>query len=104
MRLKLLPWPLVLLLGSGCARSVGPVLLPGDVVRLELAFAPQSPWPPGSVVTIGMLVRVYRPGDEGRYLKDREVSDQADMHVRMTFLDGDLRLGDPLELPFVRDC
>jgi hypothetical protein len=51
-----------------------------------------------------MLVRVYRPGDEGRYLKDREVSDQADMHVRMTFLDGDLRLGDPLELPFVRDC
>jgi hypothetical protein len=104
MRWKSLPLPLVVLLGTGCARSVGPALLPGDVVRPELAFAPPPPWPPGSMVTIGMLVIVYRSGDEGRYLEDREVSDQADMRARMTFFDGDLQLGDPLELPFVRDC
>jgi hypothetical protein len=96
--------PLLVLLGSGCARSVGPLLQPGDVVRPELALAPTSPWRSGVVLAIGMLVKVDRPGNEERYLEDREVSQQADMSARLTFLDGDLQLGDPLEVPFVRDC
>lgn len=105
MRRWIIPLCLGVLLGSGCARSVAPVLQPGDVVRPEIAFAPQEPWPPGATVAIGMLVKVYRPGEEGRYLDDRDViPEQAAMRARVTFLDGDLQLGDPLEVPFVRDC
>ena len=52
-----------------------------------------------------MLVQVDRPGGEARYLRDEEVApEQAVMRARVTFLDGDRPLGDPLEVPFVRDC
>ena len=52
-----------------------------------------------------MLVRVERPGVEARYLRDEEVAvEQAVIRARVTFLDGDRSLGDPLEVPFVRDC
>src|SRR5262245_47615611 len=101
MRWWLLPLPLIALLELGCARSVGPVLRPGDVVRPELAFAPQAPWRPEAAAAIGMLVKVDQPGKEGRFLEDREVGDQADMWARITFFDGDLQMGDPLEAPFV---
>jgi hypothetical protein len=52
-----------------------------------------------------MLVKVHRPGGEARYLGDKDVTpEQAVMRAKLTFLDGDLQLGDPLELSFVRDC
>jgi hypothetical protein len=56
-------------------------------------------------VAIGVLVQVERPGGEARYLRDNEVApEQADMRARVTFLDGDRPLGDPHEVPLVRDC
>jgi hypothetical protein len=52
-----------------------------------------------------MLVEVRRPGSEARYLGDQDVApEQAVMRARVTFLEGDLPLGDPLDVPFVRDC
>jgi hypothetical protein len=52
-----------------------------------------------------MLIKVDRSGSEARYLRDDEViPDQAVMRARVTFLDGDRPLGEPLEVPFVRDC
>jgi hypothetical protein len=52
-----------------------------------------------------MLVEVHRPGSEARYLGDQDVTpEQAVMSARVTFLEGDLALGDPLEVSFVRDC
>jgi hypothetical protein len=53
-----------------------------------------------------MLLLVERSGGEARYVRDEEVApEQAVMRARVTFLDGDQRpLGDPLEVPFVRDC
>jgi hypothetical protein len=104
MRRRFLALSLVVLLGSGCARPAGPVLRPGDVVRPEVAFAPQPPWPPEAAVAVGMLVKVERPGSDGRYLEDAEVRDPPDMRARVTFFAGDRQLGDPLEVPFVRDC
>jgi hypothetical protein len=105
MRRWFLPLPLVVLLGSGCARPAAPALRPGDVVRPEIAFAPRDPWPPGAAVALGMLVKVHRPGGEARYLGDKDVSpEKAAMRATVTFLDGDLQLGDPLAVSFVRDC
>src|SRR5438445_359125 len=81
------PLPLVVLLGSGCARPVAPALRPGDVVRPEIAFAPRDPWPPEAAVALGMLVKVHRPGGEARYLGDKDVSpENAAMRATVTFL------------------
>jgi hypothetical protein len=56
-------------------------------------------------VALGMLVKVHRPGGEARYLGDKDVSpEKAAMRATVTFLDGDLQLGDPLAVSFVRDC
>jgi hypothetical protein len=105
MRRWFLPVPLVVLFASGCARPVVPVLQPGDVVRPEVSFAPRDPWPAGAEVAIGVLFQVERPGGEARYLRDEEVApEQAIMRGRVTFLDGVRQLGDPIEVPFVRDC
>ncbi|HEY7427647.1 MAG TPA: hypothetical protein VH682_25675 [Gemmataceae bacterium] len=96
---------LVVLLGSGCARPDAPVLGPGDVIQPEIAFAPRAPWPPGARVALGMLIKVHRPGGEARYLGDKDVTpEQAVMRAKVTFLDGDFQLDDPLEVSFVRDC
>jgi hypothetical protein len=91
-------------LGSGCAPSNRPALQPGDVVRPEIAFAPPAPWKPGAAVTIGMLIRIDRPESESRYLADAEVRETPDMRFRVAFFDGERPLGDPVELPFIRDC
>ncbi|HZV03688.1 MAG TPA: hypothetical protein VE999_01230 [Gemmataceae bacterium] len=105
MRRWFIPVLLVVLLGSGCSRPDVPVLQPGDVIRPEIAFAPQAPWPPEAKVALGMLIKVHRPGGEARYLDDKDVTpEQAVMRARVTFLDGELQLGDPLEVAFVRDC
>jgi hypothetical protein len=101
----LLPIVLVVLLASGCSRSGGSVLRPGDVVRPEVAFAPRAPWPAGARAVLGLLLLVERPGVEARYLRDEEVNlDQAVLLARVTFLNGERLLGNPLEVPFVRDC
>jgi hypothetical protein len=97
----------VVLLAPGCSRPAAPdpVLQPGDVVRPEVSFAPREPWPSGASVTIGVLLLVERGGGEARYLRDQEVDpEQAVVRARVTFLDGDRPLGDPVEVPFVRDC
>lgn len=104
MRWWILSPTLLVLLGGGCARSFGPALMPGDIVRPEIAFAPQEPWPSGAAVAIGMLIRIERKGSEGRYLDDTEVRELPEMQSRVTFFDGDRTLGDPMVLPFVRDC
>jgi hypothetical protein len=105
MRRWFLLVPLVVLLGSGCARRNAPVLGPGDVIQPEIAFAPHAPWPSGARVTLGMLIKVHRPGSEARYLADKEVApEQAVMRAKVTFLDGDVPLDEPLEVPFVHDC
>jgi hypothetical protein len=104
MRWRFLPLPLVVLLGSGCAKPAGPVLRPGDVVRPEIAFAPQPPWPPGAAVTVGLLFKIERPRSDDRYLEDSEVRDPPVVRGRVWFFVGDRQLGEPLEVPFVRDC
>lgn len=104
MRWWLILLPLVGLFGSGCAHSVRPAFQPGDVVRPEIAFAPPAPWPTDAAVAIGMLIRIDAPGGESRYILDTEVRDQPKMRARITFFDGDDQLGDPLEMPFIRDC
>lgn len=99
------PFLLLVLVGSGCARPEVPILRPGDVILPEIAFAPRAPWPPGAKVALAMLIKLHRPGGEARYLGDKEVTpEHAVMRARVTFLDGDLPLGDPLEVAFVRDC
>ena len=105
MRRWFLPVPLVVLLAVGCSQPAAPVLATGDVVRPEIAIAPRPPWHAGTRATIGVLVRVERPGGEARYLRDEEVApDRAVMTARVTFLDGDRPLCDPLDVPLVRDC
>ena len=105
MRRWFLSVPLVVLFAAGCTSPAENALQPGDVVQPEVAFAPRDPWPADARVALGMLLKLERPGDEVRYLRDDEVNpDQAVMQARVTFLDGDRLLGDPLEVPFVRDC
>jgi hypothetical protein len=105
------PWcllPLVALLAVGCARpdaDTGPAPQPGDVLRPELAFAPDGPWAAGDEVTVGMLVKGVRPDGEGYYLRDKDVDiGRAVMGGRLTFFAVERMLGEPRELPFVKDC
>lgn len=105
VRRSILTIPLAVLIVSGCARPVPPVLQSGDIVRPEVSFAPDAPWPAGAKVAIGMLARVERPGFETHYLKDEDVPlERAVMSARVTFLDGERLLGDPLVIPLVHDC
>ena len=97
--------PAAVLLAAGCQRAAAPVFQPGDDVRPEIAFAPTGPWPIGATVAVGMLVRLERPGAEGRYLHDDEVPlDRAVMSARVSFWDADRPVGEPLDVPLVRDC
>jgi hypothetical protein len=105
MRDRSLPLMLSALLMVGCSRPEAPPLQPGDVVRPELAFAPDSPWPADAKVAVGMLVRVERAGSESRYLYDKEINlEQVVMAGRVTFFNGEQVMGEPHELPFVHDC
>lgn len=88
---------------AGCGPPP-PALRPGDEVRPEVAVAPDAPWPADARVALGMLLQVHRPGREVTYLADGDVPDAAAMQARVTFFAGDAALGEPLELPFVRDC
>jgi hypothetical protein len=75
------------------------------VVRPEVSFAPKEPWPAEAKVTIGMLLRVERPGGKTHYLNDEDVAiELAVMGARVTFLDGERPLGEPREVPLIHDC
>ncbi len=94
----------LLFLSVGCERQPA-VLRPGDEVRPEIALAPEAPWPAGTSAAIGMLLQVHRPGCEVTYLADKDVPPAlATMRARVTFFQGDAVLGEPIEVPFVRDC
>jgi hypothetical protein len=100
--------PLVLLVtfaAAGCGKAP-PVLQRGDAVRPQLALAPDVPWPIGAKVAIGMLLEVHRPGRaEVGFLREEDVPlEGAEMAAKVTFFAGDAPLGEPLEVPFVRDC
>jgi hypothetical protein len=101
-------WPvLAALLAAGCAGRVAESpLRPGDVVRPQVAFAPKAPWHQGTKVALGMLIQIHRPGRmEAAFLGDSDVRpEQAVLRCRVTFLDGDEPLDEPLEVPFVHDC
>ncbi|MGL4554857.1 MAG: hypothetical protein ACRC33_27130 [Gemmataceae bacterium] len=95
---------LLLLFAAGCGPAP-PALRPGDEVRPEVAFAPEGAWKAGGRVAVGMLLAVHRPGRPVTYLGDKDGSaGLATMKVRVTFLDGDSPVGEPLEVPFVKDC
>jgi len=97
--------PMLALIAVGCSRPATSVLLPGDIVRPEISIAPSAPWPAGAAFSIGLLVRVERPGGEAHDLMDEDVpAEKATMMVKVTFLEGDRMIGVPLEVPLVRDC
>jgi hypothetical protein len=96
---------LIALLAIGCSRPVVPVLQSGDVVRPEISFAPNEPWPADAKVTIGMLVRVERPGCESCYVNDVDIEiGRSVMGGRVTFFNGEQVIGEPHEVPLVHDC
>lgn len=96
---------LLVLLSAGCSQQPAAPLLPGDVVRPQINVAPKGPWTAGTRVTIGMLLEIHRTGREVAFLGDKDVpANQAVMRAKVTFLDGDVPLGEPMEVPFVHDC
>jgi hypothetical protein len=103
MRPWFLPLPLVVL-ALGCAKPDAPALQPGDVVRPEIAVAPEAPWPGEGKANVGVLLRVVRAGGETHYLMDEEVDlGRMVMSARFTFLDGE-RVVQEQEVPLVHDC
>ncbi|MCU0704881.1 MAG: hypothetical protein MUF18_12960 [Fimbriiglobus sp.] len=105
MRYRLLSFPLFALLAFGCNRpSVAPVPQIGDVIHPEISFAPEGPWAAGETVSIGVLLRVERTGETRFYLTDKQVTDKRTVTGRLVYLSGGNPMGDPLELPFVKDC
>lgn len=100
-----------LALGLGCARPAPPppsedALLPGDVVRPQIEFAPKAPWRAGAKVALGMLLRVERPGREGHsHLSEADVPGEGvSIRGSVTFFRDGVPLGEPLAVPFVKDC
>jgi hypothetical protein len=78
---------------------------PGDVCESELVFAPEHPWTGGTKVSIGMLVKRTRQNGDMDYVADSEiVPEQATMKLRITYYSSIRRLGQPIEVPLVRDC
>ena len=99
-------WVLAGLLLVGCAASVPePALKKGDVVRPQILFAPAKAWPANVKGAVGIWVEVHRPGREGvSFLHEKDIPWQGvEMEATITFL-GNGPLGEPLSVPFVRDC
>jgi hypothetical protein len=97
---------LLLPLAAGCGRPSAPALQPGDVVRSQIALAPEAFWPESARATVGVLLEVQRPGrSEVTFLGEKEVpAEGAVMRAKVTFLKGGSALGEPLEVPLVPDC
>ncbi len=105
LRRWVLAVPCVALLAFGCSRPAAPALQTGDVVRPEISFAPNAPWPADAKVSVGVLLRGERPGVESYYLKDEDVViERAVMGARITFLNGEQIVGDPLDVALIHDC
>jgi hypothetical protein len=103
MRRGFLLVPVVFVIG--CSQTAAPVLQPGDVVRPEVSFAPQSPWTEGASVAVGVLMRVERSGRDNVYLKDADVPlERTVMRARVTFLDGERLVEEPRDVSLVHDC
>ena len=95
----------IVLFALGCAKPDVTRFQPGDVCQPEIQYAPDTPWAVGSKVAIGMLIKLEKPSGKSDYIADTMiVPEQATISARVTFFDGDRVLGEPLEVPFVRDC
>jgi hypothetical protein len=95
----------IVMLACGCRQQNSTGFQPGDVCQAEIVYAPDGPWTAGTKVSIGMLVRLQRAGGASNYLSDTAVvPEQATMMATITFFDVRRILGEPLEVPFVRDC
>jgi len=94
------------LAGCGVVPAPEPALLPGDVVRPQVVFTPEGFWQAGVKSSAGILVEVHRPGREGvSYLYEEDVPGVGvEMRGRITFLAGGVKVGEALDVPFVRDC
>lgn len=93
------------LVGCGQAPET-PALESGDVVRPRISFPPSSPWRAGGKGRALMSLEAHHPGSEGpTLLLVRDVPHEGVlMRARVTFFAGVSPLGEPLEVPFTRDC
>lgn len=92
---------------AGCAeKPEEPALREGDRVRPRLAFNPQGPWPAGGKVFMIMQLEVHRPGREvSPLLGERDVPYEGFvMGAKVTFFADGSPLGEPLDLPLMREC
>ncbi len=95
----------IVVLACGCTPQSPSGLQLGDVCQPEILFAPDGPWTAGTKVSIGMLIKLERTRNGSNYLADADVvPEQITMMATITFFDGRRRMGEPLEVPFVRDC
>lgn len=98
-------FPTLVLVALGCGRPAAPELRSGDVVRPDIAVAPNAPWKAGDVIAVSFLARIDRPDGTTFYVKDEDVAlDRTAMTARVTFLNGDRPVAEPHEVPFVHDC
>lgn len=112
MRRSLLAAALGVFVVSGCGEPSArqqpndPVVQRGDTVVPEVAVAVQDQGAEGRRMAVSLLVQVHRPGRPNvAYLNDTDVSvERAVMRARITYFADDSPLGEPLEVPFVRDC
>ena len=94
----------IVMLACGCRQQTSTGFQPGDVCQAEIVYAPDGPWTAGTKVSIGMLIKLVKPSGQSDYISDSAIMpEQATMMATITFFDG-RRLGEPLEVPFVRDC
>jgi hypothetical protein len=95
----------IVLAASGCTRPAASGFRDGDRCVSELQYAPAEPWTAGTKVTLGMLLKLERSSGEVAYVMDTDiVPEKATMSATITYWDGLRRMGQPLEVPFVRDC
>jgi hypothetical protein len=70
-----------------------------------VSLAPRELWHPDEKVSVGVLLRGERPGGERYYLMDADVEvERVVLRARITFLDGDRSVGEPLDVTLAHDC
>ncbi len=100
---------LLLLALAGCRPPEPPpppALLPGDSVQPQVLFIPRVPLTAGVNARIDILLQARRPGREAvTYLYEKDIPDEGvEMWATISFLAGGTLLGEPLKVPFVKDC